>query len=176
MKKIIIILFFLLLLLAVVPVSFAAPTQGGSERYHEDAPVTFQKSDDKSEPGAETSGDASQPKTGSSGSKPTKVEPTTIRCVPNLPCITEETQKTSGGVEKHVIEKFGVAFLTIFLGIVGITAVIFLIVGGLQMHLAFGNQEALTKAKKTIGWAIVGLVTAILSVALVRIISTLFEK
>lgn len=108
--------------------------------------------------------------------QPAKVQPTTIPCVPNLPCITEDTQKASGGVEKHVIERFGVNFLTGFLGLVGITAVIFLIVGGIQMHLAFGNPEALTKAKKTIAWSMVGLVVAILSVALVRIISNLFEK
>lgn len=121
---------------------------------------------------------AGEQPTESAEAKPTKVQPATIPCPDylNLPCITEDTQKASGGVEKHVIERFGVNFLTGFLGLVGITAVIFLIVGGLQMHLAFGNPEAIAKAKKTIIWSIAGVVIAILSVALVRIISNLFEK
>jgi len=101
------------------------------------------------------------------------VKPQTIPCVPSLPCIQEETQKSGTAVQEYVRNTFAVQFLRTFLGMAAITAVIFIIVGGLQMHLALGNEEALGKAKKTLIWAVVGLVIAILSVAIVQIVTTL---
>jgi hypothetical protein len=101
------------------------------------------------------------------------VKPTTIPCTQNLPCISEATQETSGGVYDAVVNKFGGGFLKSFLGIVAVTCVIFIIVGGMQMHLAFGNEEGIKKAKTTLIWAIVGLVISMLSVAIVQIISKL---
>ena len=100
-----------------------------------------------------------------------KVGPQTIPCVPNLPCVTQETQKTAEKTRSYILDTFGTTFLTGFLGLAGITSVIFIIVGGVQLHLAFGNEEALGKAKKTLIWAIAGLVICILSVAIVSIIS-----
>ena len=41
------------------------------------------------------------------------------------------------------------------------------------MHVALGNEEAITKAKKTLMWAVGGLVIAILAAAIVQIVSTL---
>lgn len=102
-----------------------------------------------------------------------EVKPQTIPCVPNLPCIQKETQKSGAAVQTYVREKFAVTFLRTFLGLAAVTSVIFIIVGGLQLHLAFGNEEALGKAKKTLIWAIVGLIISILSVAIVQIITTL---
>lgn len=103
-----------------------------------------------------------------------KIKPSTIKCVPGLPCIQESTQQ--GGqtaVREYVTGTFGKRFLVGFLAIAGVTSVIFIIVGGMQMHLAMGNEEAITKAKKTLLWAIFGLVIAILSVAIVQIVTTL---
>lgn len=102
-----------------------------------------------------------------------EVKPQTIPCVPNLPCIQEETQKSGTEVQKYVRETFAVGFLRTFLGIAAVTSVIFIIVGGLQLHLALGNEEALGKAKKTLIWAVAGLIISILSVAIVQIISKL---
>ena len=101
-------------------------------------------------------------------------KPATIPCVPSLPCIQEETQKKGGGeVQYYVLNDWGSRFLQGFLGLCAITAVVFIIVGGMQMHLAVGNDEALGKAKKTVTWAIIGLVVSILSVAIVQIIINL---
>lgn len=102
-----------------------------------------------------------------------EVKPPPIPCPGTLPCITEETQKDPSKVREHVTVKFASRFLTGFLGIAAVTSVIFIIVGGLQLHLAMGNEEAMTKAKKTLLWAIVGLVISILAVAIVRIVTTL---
>lgn len=103
-----------------------------------------------------------------------KPAPSVIPCPQNLPCIQPATQeKGAAAIREHVLGKWAVTFLTGFLGLVAATSVIFIIVGGLQMHLAFGNDEAVGTAKKTITWAVVGLVIAILSVAIVRIISNI---
>lgn len=101
------------------------------------------------------------------------VKPPPIPCPGNVPCIQPGTQESGEKVREYVTQTFAVKFLTTFLGLAAATSVVFIIVGGLQLHLALGNEEAMTKAKKTLLWAIVGLVIAILSVAIVQIISKL---
>lgn len=55
----------------------------------------------------------------------------------------------------------------------GAMAVIMIIIGGIEMLTAYGNEEKIGNAKKTITYAIVGLVVAILSYAIVTIISSI---
>ncbi|MFC1750864.1 hypothetical protein ACFL2V_18890, partial [Pseudomonadota bacterium] len=50
-------------------------------------------------------------------------------------------------------------------------AILFIIIGGVQLLTAYGSDEKVTNAKKTITFAIVGLLIAILSYAIVSIIS-----
>lgn len=62
-----------------------------------------------------------------------------------------------------------------FLDIMGIFAVIFIIVGGFQMVISSGDEEAYTKAKKTITWAVLGLAVALLSFSIVAIVEDLLQ-
>ena len=62
-----------------------------------------------------------------------------------------------------------------FLAIVGIWAVIFIIVGGFQMVMGAGNEETYLKAKKTILWAVLGLIIALLSFSVVAIVENLLQ-
>lgn len=62
-----------------------------------------------------------------------------------------------------------------FLAGIAIWAVIFIIVGGFRMVVAAGNEEAITVAKKTITWAILGLVIALLSFSIVAIVQNLLN-
>lgn len=55
----------------------------------------------------------------------------------------------------------------------GATAVLFVIIGGIQILTAYGSEEKIGKAKKTITWALVGLLIAILAYAMVSIISAI---
>jgi len=57
-----------------------------------------------------------------------------------------------------------------FLAILGILAVVFIVVGGFEMVIAAGNEEMYLKAKKTIIWAILGLVVATLSFSIIAIV------
>jgi len=61
------------------------------------------------------------------------------------------------------------------LAILGIFAVVFIIVGGVEMVVAAGNEEALAKAKKTIVWAVLGLVVALMSFSIIAIVEDLLQ-
>ncbi|MBI5412727.1 hypothetical protein HZA42_00065 [Candidatus Peregrinibacteria bacterium] len=108
-----------------------------------------------------------------SGSNDAK--PAVIPCVSgmNLPCISETTQGKSGGVVDYITGTFAGSFLRGFLGIAGITAVIFIMVGGYQMYFSLGNEEMIKTGKNTLVWAVIGLVVVILSAAIVRIITSI---
>lgn len=70
------------------------------------------------------------------------------------------------------------AFLLVLQGllsILGILAVVFVVVGGVQMVVSGGNEEAITKAKKTITWAVLGLVAALLSFSMIAIVQELLQ-
>jgi len=72
---------------------------------------------------------------------------------------------------------FGFTFLPSItqsiIGLAGGMAFLFIIIGGIQILTAYGNDEKITNAKKTIQYAIVGLLIALLSYAIVSIIGGL---
>jgi hypothetical protein len=62
------------------------------------------------------------------------------------------------------------------LSIVGIWAVMFIIVGGFRMVVSAGNEEAVTQAKKTITWAVLGAAAALLSFSIINIVQNLLHS
>ena len=54
-------------------------------------------------------------------------------------------------------------------------AFIILIIGGIRYLTAYGNEEQQTAARNTIMWAIIGLIIAILSYAIVSIIVSIIQ-
>lgn len=64
-----------------------------------------------------------------------------------------------------------VRIINILLGIAGLVAVIFLIVGGFRYITAGGNEEAAEAGKKAIVNAIIGIVIIILSFVIVRVVA-----
>lgn len=60
--------------------------------------------------------------------------------------------------------------LNAILGLVGLLALAMLIYGGVLLMISGGSQETVDKAKKTITFAIVGLIVAILSAAILNFI------
>ncbi len=60
-----------------------------------------------------------------------------------------------------------------FLAIVALWAVVFIIIGGFRMVLSQGNEEAYLAAKKTITWAVLGVVVAMLSFSIIAIVQSL---
>lgn len=62
-----------------------------------------------------------------------------------------------------------------FLGIIAVWAVAFIVIGGFRMVMSQGNEEAVTAAKKTITWAVIGLVVAALSFSIIAIVQNLLQ-
>ncbi len=60
-----------------------------------------------------------------------------------------------------------------FLGIVAVWAVAFIVIGGFRMVISSGNEEAVLAARKTITWAVLGLLIAVLSFAIIAIVQNL---
>lgn len=67
-------------------------------------------------------------------------------------------------------------FVNIMLFAIGILAVIMIIWGGIRYVLSGGDSSAISAAKKTILYAVVGLVVAILAYAIVNFVITTIAK
>lgn len=67
-------------------------------------------------------------------------------------------------------------FVNIMLFAIGILAVIMLIWGGIRYVLSGGDSGAVSSAKKTILYAVVGLIVAILAYAIVNFVITTIAK
>jgi hypothetical protein len=65
--------------------------------------------------------------------------------------------------------------LRILFVLIGIAAVVVIIIAGFRMVLASGNEDELTKAKKAITWAIIGLIVSLMSFSIVAIIQRLIQ-
>lgn len=62
----------------------------------------------------------------------------------------------------------------ILMGFVGALSVIFIIVGGIQYITSAGNSSGTERAKKTITYAIGGLILALSTTAIITLINSLF--
>ena len=60
-----------------------------------------------------------------------------------------------------------------FLSVIGGLAMVMIVWAGIRFVIAFGEEEAITNARKTAIWAVIGFGVALLSYALVSIINTL---
>ena len=76
------------------------------------------------------------------------------------------------GVPDDVTEQDGLIqrVVNILLFIIGAVAVIMLIIGGIRYTLSGGDQSAVTAAKNTILYAIVGIIVAIFAYAIVNFV------
>ena len=70
------------------------------------------------------------------------------------------------------INDFIIRIINILLGVVGIIAVLFLIIGGFRYVTAGGNEESAESGKKTIINAIIGIIIVILAFVIVRVVAT----
>lgn len=66
---------------------------------------------------------------------------------------------------------FIMKIINIALGLAGLVAVLFLLIGGFRYITSAGNEEVAEQAKKIIINAIIGIVVIILSFVIVRVIS-----
>lgn len=62
------------------------------------------------------------------------------------------------------------AITNIVIGLTGGLALLFVIFSGIQILTAYGNEEKIGAAKKTLMWALAGLIISMLSYAIVQIL------
>lgn len=86
-----------------------------------------------------------------------------------LPGLTSEQQETTSG-EKYTAEYVIPQVVNIIIGASVILCFILLVVGGIRYLTAYGNEEALTGAKNTVVFSLVGLFIALFSYAIVALI------
>ncbi len=67
------------------------------------------------------------------------------------------------------------SIIRILFVLIGILSVVIIIVSGFRMVISSGNQDQITKAKKAITWAIIGLIVSLLSFSIVSIIQRLIQ-
>lgn len=68
------------------------------------------------------------------------------------------------------IQDLAVRFIGLALGLLGIIAVMMVLLGGFQWLISGGNEDTVTRAKRTISSAIVGLIIILLAWAIVHFI------
>ena len=90
-----------------------------------------------------------------------------IRCGADSAQGTDQPKTLFGGDGEEGIFK---TIVNIMLFIVGAVAVIMLIIGGIRYTVSAGDSSAVTGAKNTILYAIVGIVVAILAYAVVNFV------
>lgn len=79
--------------------------------------------------------------------------------------VPKGTDLSSANIDSAISTLLG-NILTYAYTIVGIVSVVFVIYGGIQLILSSGNSEGLKKSKKTITYALGGLVLALMARAI----------
>ena len=93
--------------------------------------------------------------------------------------LTQGASCSQGGSQKDNLFGSGGIFTVIantLIFLVGAIAVIFLIIGGLRYVISNGDSKNVTAAKDTILYAIVGIVVAVISFALVQFVVNALNK
>lgn len=89
--------------------------------------------------------------------------------------IKEGTDSIGGGESQPTLEQGIKDVVNVLLFILGAIAVIMIIIGGLRYVLSNGDSGAITSAKNTILYAVIGLVVAILAYAIVNFVIDAFS-
>lgn len=92
-------------------------------------------------------------------------------CIPKpstLPGPVEEKQNPT-----YLRDVLIVSVTRTLVSIVGGLSLLFFIIGGVQMLIAFGNDGTLEASKKTLTWSIIGFLIALFSVTIINIIGNI---
>lgn len=77
-----------------------------------------------------------------------------------------DVSKVSGYLQSQFLPRIAVTVITLAIG----SSVLFIIIGAIMMLTAYGNEEKIGNAKKTIMLALIGLVISLLSYVIVQLI------
>jgi len=86
-----------------------------------------------------------------------------------LSVITKPNNLPAINANQHTIN----LLLQVFFGVVGALAILFVVIGGFRYVISDGDPQKIEQAKKTILYAVIGLVVAISGEAIVTYVLTL---
>lgn len=94
------------------------------------------------------------------------------------PGVSDEVLRANGcKTDAPALDKVVVNIVNAIVGVLGLVAVVFIIVGGVNYMTSGGDSGKLQKAKSTILYAVIGLVIAVLAFAIVNfVIGTILEQ
>lgn len=104
---------------------------------------------------------------------PTATYAQNAACDPNTPTVTSGANCAQGDETPATLFGAGGIFQTItniLLFIIGAISVIMLIIGGIRYTISGGDSAAVTSAKNTILYAVVGIIVALLAYAIVNFV------
>ncbi|NIA02220.1 MAG: hypothetical protein GWP15_02450 [Nitrospirae bacterium] len=84
-----------------------------------------------------------------------------------------QADKDKGGIENILVDTILPYYAVGLVGFVGILSVLFLLIAGIRFATAYGNDESIQKAKDQAMYALIGLVLALLSYTIIRIITNI---
>ena len=74
-------------------------------------------------------------------------------------------------IKNATIPEIGITAINFLLVVAGALSVIFLIVGGIRYIISSGSPDAIDRAKKTVLYAVVGIIVVLLSYTIVNILT-----
>lgn len=77
----------------------------------------------------------------------------------------------TGVASSTTIGTLATLIIRVLLTLSGMVAVVLIIIGGFQFILSRGNEEAATKGKKTLTYAVIGLIVVIMSFVIVSVVT-----
>lgn len=95
-------------------------------------------------------------------------------CTSASGCVTDGLKATGGGSSKTSITDVINTIVNVLLFVVGAVSVIMIIVGGIKYTISQGDSSAITSAKNTITYAVIGLAISIFAYAIVNFVVTKF--
>lgn len=116
---------------------------------------------------------AAAPAGGAAAPQPPSATMPTIPRIESLPGVDLSGVERGDSVFDYVIDRFIPRVIRGFLVFIAISALLFTVVSGVQFVLAMGNTEKAVAARKSLSYALIGLVIALLSFAIVSIINRL---
>lgn len=101
-----------------------------------------------------------------------KFRPTPLLRPETLPGPEDKGKTDEEGNRSFLVDILLPRFGVMLIGMVGATALLFIIIGGVRFVMVYDNEEAIDKAKKQVTYGIIGLLVALLSYTIVRVVTS----
>jgi hypothetical protein len=98
------------------------------------------------------------------------VTPAYAACDTPANCLKESVNATNPGTNNKSVSGFVRTIVNILLTLLGSIAIIMIVIGGIRYTLSNGDTGAVTGAKNTILYAVIGLIVAIMAYAIVNFV------